>query len=119
MDRNELLGLHSGIADVIVDDKRIGECIFDIEIIMNLTGKIEAQGVIDEVTDGKIDFSGKKFIFTLSGVIGREHTAYATEFTCEISPATYPRFVVKNIEELFSSLSEIEEPENLEEEKRV
>lgn len=119
MDRNELLGLHSGIADVIIDGARVGEFIFDIEIIINLRGKIEAQGVIDEITDGNIDFKGKEVVFTLSGIISREHAAYTTEFSCEISPASYPRFIVKNIDELFANLNEIEDIGEVEEEKEA
>ena len=115
MDRNDLLGLHSGIADVIVDDKRIGECIYDLEIIVNLTGKIEAQGIIDEVTDGTIDFENKDVEFVLSGVLSREDIAYSAEFNCTISPVTYPKFIVNDIDQLFKSLS----PINIEEEVEI
>jgi hypothetical protein len=109
MEKHDFFGLHTGIADVIVDGERIGECIFDIEIIMNLKGRIEAQGIIDEVTEGDIDFTGKDIEFVLSGIISREETAFFTEFTCVISPASHPRFVVKDVEELFSHLSPVKE----------
>ncbi len=111
MEKNDLLGLHTGIGDVIENGKRIGECIFDLEIVMMPTGKIEAQGVIDEVTDGTIDFEGREVVFRISGVISRENVAHATEFTCTISPATYPKFVVVDTEELFDNLIPLEETE--------
>lgn len=111
MEKSDLLGLHTGIGDVIENGKRIGECIFDLEIVMMPTGKIEAQGVIDEVTDGTIDFEGREAIFKISGVITREHAAYATEFTCTISPATYPKFILTDTEELFANLTPLEETE--------
>jgi len=109
MDRSELLGLHTGIGDVIENGKRLGECIFDLEIVMMPTGKIEAEGVIVEVTDGEINFEGREAMFKISGVISRENVAYATQFTCKISPATYPKFVVIDVEELFNTLQPIEE----------
>ena len=109
MEKNDLLGLHTGLGDVIKNGKRIGECIFDLEIVMMPTGKIEAEGVIVEITDGKINFEGKETVFKISGVISREKRAYATQFTCKISPATYPKFVVLDAEEVFNNLQPIEE----------
>ena len=109
MEKNDLLGLHTGLGDVIENGKRIGECIFDLETVMMPTGKIEAEGVIVEVTDGEINFEGKETIFKISGVISREKDAYATQFTCKISPSTYPKFVVLDVEELFKNLQPIEE----------
>ncbi|RLF39632.1 MAG: hypothetical protein DRN21_03330 [Thermoplasmata archaeon] len=111
MEKNDLLGLHTGIGDVIENGKRIGECIFDLEIVMMPTGKIEAQGVIDEVTDGTINFEERDAVFKISGVISRENAAYATEFTCTISPTTYPKFIVVDTEELFANLAPLEETE--------
>ena len=117
MDKKDLLGLHVGIGEVIENGKTLGECIFDLEIVMMPTGKIEAEGVIVEVTDGKINFEGKETTFKISGVISRENVAYATEFTCKISPVTYPKFVVTDVEELFNNLKPIEEVEIEETEK--
>ncbi|KAA0013327.1 hypothetical protein B6U81_06585 [Thermoplasmatales archaeon ex4484_30] len=103
MKKEDLLGLYAGIGDVIENDKRIGECIFNLEIFMLPSGKIEAEGIIVEVTDGEINFEGKEAVFRLSGILSRDHTTYITEFTCKISPATYPKFVV-NVDELFENL---------------
>ena len=109
MDKRDLLGLHVGIGEVIENGKVLGECIFDLEIVMMPSGKIEAEGVINEVTDGKINFEGRETQFRLSGMLNRGEHFYTTEFNCRISPATYPKFVVIDTEELFKNLREYRE----------
>jgi hypothetical protein len=109
MDKNDFLGLHSGIGDILEGGKPIGECIFDLEIVMMPTGRIEAEGIIVEVIEGNIDFEGKELTFVLSGLLTREDNAYFTEFSCGISPVTYPKFIVQNTEELFSNLRKVAE----------
>ncbi len=106
MGREEYLGLYAGIGDVLQGDKRLGECIFNLEIFMLPSGKIEAEGMIVEITEGDFDFKDKDATFKLSGIISRDHTFYFTEFTCKISPATYPKFIVIDVEELFNNLRE-------------
>lgn len=98
-----------GIGEVIENGKVLGECIFDLEIVMMPSGKIEAEGVINEITDGKINFEGREAQFRLSGMLNRGERFYITEFDCKISPATYPKFVVIDTEELFKNLQEYRE----------
>ncbi len=109
-DIKDVLGLHVGIGDVIENGERIGECIFDLEIVMMPTGKVEAQGIIDEVTDGKIEVKDEK-TFVISGVISRGEKAYATSFTCKTYPYTYPKFSVVNAQEIIDNLSPVKEKE--------
>ncbi|MCD6480731.1 MAG: hypothetical protein J7L31_00450 [Thermoplasmata archaeon] len=107
----EVLGLHVGIGDVIEDNKRIGECIFDLEIVMMPTGKIEAQGVIDEFTEGKMELGDGEKNFIISGVISRGEKAYATTFRCTTYPYMYPKFTVVDAQEIINNLSPVEEEE--------
>jgi len=104
----DVLGLHVGIGDVMDGEKRIGECIFDLEIVMMPTGKIEAQGVIDEFTEGKMEVNDEK-TFTISGVISRGEKAYATSFTCITYPHMFPKFTVVDAQEIIKNLSPVEE----------
>ena len=104
MDKKDFLGLYAGIGDVIENGKRIGECIFNLEIFMLPSGKIGAEGVIVKVTEGNINFEGREATFKLSGIISRDHTFYITEFTCKISPSAYPKFVVPNVDEIFDNI---------------
>ncbi len=99
-----MLGLYAGIGDVIENGKRVGECIFNLEIVMMPSGKIEAEGVILEITDGDVNFEGREVIFKISGILSRDHTTYTTEFTCKTEPAKYPKFVVMDSEEIFQNL---------------
>jgi len=107
----DVLGLHVGIGDVIEGEKRIGECIFDLEIVMMSTGKIEAQGVIDEFTEGKMEVKENEKTFIISGVISRGEKAYATSFTCVTYPYMYPKFNVVNAQEIINNLMPVEESE--------
>ena len=106
MDKRDLLGLYAGIGDVIENGERIGECIFNLEIVMMPSGKIEAEGMVIQITEGNINFKDKEKVFKLSGIISRDHTFYTTEFTCKISPSTYPKFIVINPDEIFENLKE-------------
>ncbi|MEM1513599.1 MAG: hypothetical protein QXW78_02950 [Candidatus Thermoplasmatota archaeon] len=104
MEKKDMLGLYIGIGDVFENEKRIGECIFNLELVMMPSGKIEGEGVILEVTDGEINYQGKEAEFKISGILSRDHTTYTTEFKCRISPKTYPKFIVEDSEEIFRNL---------------
>lgn len=103
MDKKDFLGLYAGIGDVIENGKRIGECIFNLEIFMLPSGKIEAEGIIVEITEGEVNFEGRNAEFKISGIISKNHDFYATEFSCKTSPSIYPKFVA-NVDELFKNL---------------
>lgn len=102
IDKKDFLGLYAGIGDIIENGKRVGECIFNLEIVTS--GKIEAEGVLMKFTEGKANFSGKNAKFKLSGIISRDHTYYITEFTCITNPSIYPKFVVPEPDEIFKNL---------------
>ncbi|MCD6512384.1 MAG: hypothetical protein J7K61_02115 [Thermoplasmata archaeon] len=104
IDKKEMLGLYAGIGDVIENGNRLGECIFNLEIV--LTGKIEAEGVFVKFTDGDINFAGREATFKISGIISRDHTYYMTEFTAFTNPQIYPKFIVPNPDEIFENLQE-------------
>ncbi len=99
-----MLGLYIGIGDVFENKKRVGECIFNLEIIMMPSGKIEGEGVILGVTDGEINYEGKDATFEISGILSRDHTTYSTKFRCRINSGTYPKFIVEDSEEIFKNL---------------
>ncbi len=104
MDKRDFLGLYVGIGDIIENKRRIGECIFNLEIFMLPSGKIGAEGVILKITEGKVDFKGKEATFIISGIISRDHIFYITKFTCKITPSSYPKFIVPNTNEIFDNL---------------
>ena len=104
MEKKDMLGLYVGIGDVFENEKRVGECIFNLEVFMLPSGKIESEGVIVEITDGKINYEGRETTFKISGILSRDHTTYTTEFKCRITPETYPKFVVEDSEEIFRNL---------------
>lgn len=107
MDNNahEFPGLYVGIGDIIVENKKIAECIFHLEIVLAGIKSIEAEGAFVEVTDGKIDFS-KEIHFQISGVISRDHEFYLTEFSCFTNPSLHPKFMVKKPLEILENIKE-------------
>lgn len=101
-------GLYIGIGDVIVDNKKIAECIFHLEIVLAGIKSIEAEGAFVEITDGEIDFS-KEIHFQISGIISKDHEFYATEFSCFTNPSLHPKFMVKKPMEILENIKEGEE----------
>ncbi|KAA0002281.1 MAG: hypothetical protein FE048_04175 [Thermoplasmata archaeon] len=98
-------GLYIGIGDVIVDNKKIAECIFHLEIILAGIKSIEAEGTFVEITDGEVDFS-KEIHFQISGIISRDHEFYVTEFSCFTNPSIHPKFMVKKPIEILENIKE-------------
>jgi len=107
-DIKEFPGLYIGMGDIIADGKKIGECIFDLEIIIGGVKEIEAEGAFMEFTDGGVNLSEemKELNFKMSGVISRDHEYYVTEFNCLTNVMLYPKFVVPNPKEILENITE-------------
>ncbi|KAA0002915.1 MAG: hypothetical protein DRN33_01940 [Thermoplasmata archaeon] len=107
-DIKEFPGLYIGMGDIITDGKKIGECIFNLEIIIGGVKGIEAEGAFMEFTEGAINLSEemKEMEFRMSGVISRDHEYYVTEFGCITNVILYPKFVVKNPMEILENITE-------------
>ncbi|MEA2054016.1 MAG: hypothetical protein U9O96_02700 [Candidatus Thermoplasmatota archaeon] len=107
-DISEFPGLYIGMGDVIADGKKIGECIFNLEIIIGSIKRMEAEGAFVEFTDGAINFSDKmkEIHFKMSGVISRDHEFYVTEFSCFTNTSLYPKFIIKAPNEILDNITE-------------
>ena len=109
----EFPGLYIGIGDIAIDNTKIAECIFHLEIVLAGIKSIEAEGAFVEVTDGKIDFS-KEIHFDVSGVLSKDHEFYLTKFSCFTNPSLHPKFMVKNPLEIIENIEEKGEQAELE-----
>ncbi len=107
-DVNEFPGLYIGMGDIIADGEKIGECIFNLEIIVGVVKGMEAEGAFVELTDGGITLSDdiKEVNFKMSGVISRDHEFYVTEFSCFTNTLMYPKFIVKTPKEILDNITE-------------
>jgi len=113
-DISEFPGLYIGMGDIVTDDgKKIGECIFNLEIIIGGVKGLEAEGAFVEFTDGGINLSPEKreVHFKMSGVISRDHEFYVTSFPCFTNALLYPKFVVKSPNEIIENITEAGEEE--------
>jgi len=113
-DTNDFPGLYIGMGDITVDDEKIAECIFNLEILIGGSKPLEAEGVFVEFNEGKLPFddSKKELFFTMESVISRDHEYYITKFSCFTNTSLYPKFIVPKPMQVLENISEsgTEEP---------
>ena len=107
-DTNDFPGLYIGMGDIIIDGKKIAECIFSLEILIGGSKPLEAEGGFVEFNKGKLPFdeSKKEFFLSMDGVISRDHEYYVTKFSCFTNTSLYPKFIVPKPMQILENISE-------------
>jgi len=109
-------GLYIGMGDIVEDEEKVAECIFNLEIMLEGPDKISAEGAIVEVTDGDLALEERREIFfTMQGVISRDHEYYVTEFPCFTNTSLWPKFMIPKPMQIIENISETGEAPEAEE----
>lgn len=100
-------GLYIGMGDVVEDEEKVAECIFNLEVMLEGADTINAEGSIVEVTDGDLDLEERREIFfTLEGIISRDHEYYVTAFPCFTNTSLWPKFMIPKPMQIIENISE-------------
>ncbi len=104
---SEFPGLYIGMGDIVEDEEKVAECIFNLEVMLEGSGKIGAEGAFVEVTDGDLKLDERREIFfTLQCVISRDHEYYVTEFPCFTNTSLWPKFMIPKPMQIVENISE-------------
>ncbi len=100
-------GLYIGMGDIVEDEEKVAECIFNLEVMLEGSDAINAEGSIVEITDGDLALEKRREIFfTLQGVISRDHEYYVTEFSCFTNTSLWPKFRIPTPMQIITNISE-------------
>lgn len=109
-------GLYIGMGDVMEDGEKVAECIFNLEVMLEGSDTIGAEGSFVEVTNGDLNLEERREIFfTLQGVISRDHEYYVTEFPCFTNTSLWPKFMIPKAMKIIENISETGEAPEAEE----